>query len=72
MNRLKKLTKTIDNYLNNCRYNIKMETVTIPKQEYKLLKHKAELDEDLLISLVKGLEEIKAGKIKPWKKLVTN
>ncbi len=46
-----------------------METVTISKEEYENLKHKAEVDEDLLISLVKGLEDIKAGRIKPWKKI---
>jgi hypothetical protein len=45
-----------------------METVTISKEEYETLKHKAEVDEDLLVSLVKGLEDIKAGRIKPWKK----
>jgi len=45
-----------------------METVTIPKEEYEILKHKAEVDEDLLISLVRGLEDIKAGRIKPWKR----
>jgi len=45
-----------------------METITIPKEEYKTLKKKAKMDEDLLISLVKGLEDIKAGRIKPWKK----
>ncbi len=44
-----------------------METVTIPKEEYEMLKHKAEVDEDLLVSLVRGLEDIKAGRIKPWK-----
>ncbi|MFH1376351.1 MAG: hypothetical protein ABIH25_01820 [Candidatus Woesearchaeota archaeon] len=44
-----------------------METVTIPKEEYECLKEKAELDEDLLISLVRGLEDIKSGRIKPWK-----
>ncbi len=48
-----------------------METVTIPKDEYKLLKQKAEADESLLITLVKGLEDIKAGRIKPWKKTKT-
>lgn len=47
------------------------ETVTIPKEEYKALKKKAELDEGLLISLVKGLEDIKAGRIKPWKKVTS-
>ncbi|MBI4152610.1 hypothetical protein HY495_02770 [Candidatus Woesearchaeota archaeon] len=45
-----------------------METITIPKEEYKMLKHKAEVDEDLLVSLVRGLEDIKAGRIKPWKR----
>ena len=44
-----------------------METVTISKEEYNMLTHKAEVDEDLLVSLVKGLEDIKAGRIKPWK-----
>jgi len=46
-----------------------METITIPKEEYTQLKKKAEVDENLLISLVKGLEDIKAGRIKPWKKV---
>ena len=49
-----------------------MESVTIPKKEYEELKKKAELDEDLLISLVKGLEDIKEGRIKPWEKKVTD
>ena len=44
------------------------ETVTIPKEEYESLKKKAEIDEDLLLSLVRGLEDIKAGRIKPWNK----
>ena len=44
-----------------------METVTISREEYQHLKEKADLDEDLLLSLVKGLEDIKAGRIKPWK-----
>ena len=43
-----------------------METITIPKEEYKTLKKKAEASDDLLIKLVKGLEDIKHGKIKPW------
>ena len=49
-----------------------METVTIPKSEYEKLKKKAEVDEDLLLSLVKGLEDIKAGRIKPWNRTATN
>ncbi len=44
------------------------ETITIPKEEYESLKKKAEIDEDLLLSLVRGLEDIRAGRINPWKK----
>ena len=44
------------------------ETVTIPKEEYESLKKKAGIDENLLLSLVRGLEDIKAGRIKPWNK----
>ena len=42
------------------------ETITIPKEEYESLKKKAEIDEDLLLSLVRGLEDIRAGRIKPF------
>ena len=45
-----------------------METVTIPKEEYESLKRKAEIDEGLLMKLVRGLEDIKEGRINPWKK----
>ena len=44
------------------------ETITIPKEEYKELKKKAELSDDLLTKLVRGLEDIRAGRIKLWKK----
>lgn len=44
------------------------DTVTIPKEEYEIHQKKAESDENLLVSLVRGLEDIKAGRIKPWKK----
>lgn len=49
-----------------------METITIPKEEYESLRKKAELDDSLLIKLVKGLEDIRMGRIKPWKKKVTS
>ena len=52
-----------------------METVTIPKQEFDQLKKRAaraEVDEELLQSLVRGLEDIKAGRIKPWKRTSKN
>ena len=44
-----------------------METITIPKKEYEKLKSEAKVDTSLLVKLVKGLEDIKAGRIKPWK-----
>jgi len=47
-----------------------MKTVTIPLSEYKKLKKKAEKEDELLRSLVRGLEDIKAGRIKPWKKSI--
>ena len=45
-----------------------METVTISKEEYKKMKKKADLSDDLLTRLVRGLEDIKAGRIKEWRK----
>ena len=41
-----------------------MEMVTIPKEKFEELKRKAEIDEDLLIELVQGLKDIKAGNVK--------
>jgi hypothetical protein len=50
---------------------MKQETVTIPKSEYEELKRKAEIDDNLLASLVKGLENVQEGRIKPWKRRIT-
>ncbi len=44
-----------------------MENITISKQEYADLKRKAGMDEELLIKLIRGLEDIKAGRIKEFK-----
>ena len=41
--------------------------ITIPEKKYLELKEKAELDEELLIKLIRGLEDIKEGRIKEWK-----
>jgi len=43
-----------------------METITIPKSEYKRLKKLETIDNELLIKIVKGLEDIKAWRIKKW------
>lgn len=40
----------------------------ISKQEYFTLKNKADIDEELLVKLVRGLEDIKAGRVKSWEK----
>ena len=45
-----------------------METVTLSRNEYEILRKKAEVDEELLTSLVRGLEDIRAGRVKPWRK----
>ncbi|MEK6951535.1 MAG: hypothetical protein AABX29_00815 [Nanoarchaeota archaeon] len=45
-----------------------METICIPKEKLIELEKKAELNEELLIKLVRGLEDIRNGRIKPWKK----
>lgn len=62
------LENVVVKYISITELWVDMETITIPKEEYKMLKHKAEVDEDLLVSLVRGLEDIKAGRIKPWKR----
>lgn len=41
-------------------------TVTITRQEYDRLKKHEKIDRELLTSLVKSLEDIKAGRIKEW------
>lgn len=46
-----------------------MKTVTIPKKEYDDLKRKASLDEDLLKSLVRSLEDVRAGRLRPFSQL---
>lgn len=44
-----------------------METVTIPKDEYKKLKKEAEVDIALVNKIKSSLEDIKHGRIKEWK-----
>jgi len=44
-----------------------METVTISKSEYDRLKELEEVDHELLIKIVRGLEDVKHGRIKEWK-----
>ena len=41
-----------------------METVTISKEEYELLKKQSQIDLDLLKQLLEGFNDIKEGKIR--------
>lgn len=41
--------------------------ITIPERKYLELRRKAELDEELLVKLIRGLEDIKADRIKAFK-----
>lgn len=45
-----------------------METVTIPKSEYNNLKKIAKTKVELMESLIRGINDIKEGRIKEWKK----
>ena len=47
-----------------------MAIMQIEEKEYKELRAKADIDEDLLKSLIRGLEDVKSGKVKPWKKTI--
>ncbi|MBN1502296.1 hypothetical protein JW930_02025 [Candidatus Woesearchaeota archaeon] len=40
------------------------ESVTIPVEEYNMLKKKAEIADDILIQLDSSLKDLKAGRIK--------
>ena len=46
---------------------ISMEQITISKQEYDKLKKMAEIDQDLVTKIKRGLEDIKHGRISEWK-----
>ena len=45
---------------------VMMATITISKIEYERLKKLEKVDTELLIKIVKGLEDIRAGRIKKW------
>jgi len=48
---------------------MKQDTIQISKKEYTKLKQEAKLNRELLIKLVKGLGNIKAGRIKLFEDL---
>ena len=42
---------------------MKQETITIPKEEYKKLKKKAEIADDIILQLESSLKDAEAGRI---------
>ena len=44
-----------------------MDTVTIPKKEYEMLKRNATIYKELVQSIKRSLEDIKEGRISEWK-----
>lgn len=44
-----------------------METVTISKAEYEMLKRRAEVDEELVAKFRETFEAVKRGKVTEWK-----
>ena len=45
---------------------IEMETITIPKQEYEMLKKQANIDVELLMQFLESFKDIKEGRVKSW------
>ena len=43
-----------------------MSTITIQKSEYNRLKKLEKVDTELLVKLVRGLEDVKAGRVKKF------
>lgn len=43
---------------------MKTETITIPKEEYKQLKKKAEIADDIILQLESSLRDVETGRIK--------
>jgi ABC-type dipeptide/oligopeptide/nickel transport system permease component len=51
-------------YIGKLIFNLIMETVTIPKEEYEELKKLKELDFDLIRQFASSLEDLKQGRFK--------
>ena len=56
-------TETFINFLDN-KTNMKQETITIPKEEYKRLKKLEKIDWNLVQSFKNSLEDLKEGRIR--------
>lgn len=47
-----------------------MRTITLSEEEYLELKKKAEITDGLMLKLVRGLEDIKHGRVEEWDKFI--
>ena len=56
-------TETFINFANN-KTNMKQETITIPKEEYKRLKKLEKIDWELVQSFKNSMEDLKDGRIR--------
>lgn len=43
---------------------MRQETITIPKEEYKKLKKKAEIADDIILQLESSLKDAEAGRVR--------
>ncbi len=43
-----------------------METVTIPKHKYRILRKKAKFADDVLLQLESSFMDMRRGKVKEW------
>ena len=46
--------------------NTMQKMITIPKEEYESLKEVEQVDHELLIKILKGLEDVKNKRFKEW------
>ena len=63
LNRQYRATETFINLLDN-KINMKQETITIPKEEYKRLKKLEKIDWELVQSFKNSMEDLKEGRIR--------
>lgn len=47
-----------------------METIMIQKEEPMVSRKRAGPSDELFSKLIRGLEDIRGGKIKPWKRTI--
>lgn len=54
------------NYINDREFIVNMKTIMVQKEEHNVLRIKQGQNLGLFAKLVRGLEDIREGRIKPW------